>query len=468
MQFATLAPTPRPGAMRMRSAAATEPEMAAAGPPATPGQRLEAANERIRDACVARRFADAAQAARAALPHCEAGSVRESLMRLLAQARPGAVDAPGEDRLWMLQRLDGTMVALVRLRDNGEVANGAHANESRWTLRDGHLLLCAPNGQPTTAFTLGGRHQGRRVFAGLFMDSLTVHVLTEVDCAYSQLRSLDPELTGAFASLFAPDQLATPPLPAQPAVLLAAPRTGSHLLLNLLNSSGRVFFDAELLNPVQISMFGHNVRPEEAGALYSLRANDPVHFLKVMLARSHHSDGRLLDGVPVRGFKLFPQQSERALAWVLAEPAMRIVHLHRANLLAEFSSLLVAYAGGHWVGGPSTLKARRIAFDDQRFLRFVEMKRRALGRLRERLAVRGGDVAEIEYSAFSHTSLNQLLSFLLRGQPSDVAMSALGLQQQLNECVIDRFDNPADVHRCLAAIGHEDWAGIERPAVDGL
>ena len=137
-------------------------------------------------------------------------------------------------------------------------------------------------------------------------------------------------------------------------MLLAAPRTGSHLLLNLLNSSGRVFFDAELMNLVTISVFGENLKPEEAGALYALRANDPVSFLKVMLSRSHHTDARRLDDVAVRGFKLFPHQSHDAFDWVLGEPSMRVVHLYRENLLAEYSSLLVAYAEGHWVGGPPT------------------------------------------------------------------------------------------------------------------
>jgi len=473
MQFATLAPTPRPGLPRKQP---VQPVQPAAGPampaqpaePApTPEELFKVAELAIGKACIARRFADIAQAARAVLPHRAPGSPDQSVMRVLSQASAGVIEAPGESTLWVLQRLDGKLVAMIRLRDNGEVANATHANEARWTMQDDRLLLCAPHGQPTTAFTAAGRRDGRRVLVGLFMDGKTVHVLTEVDCAYSRLRSLDPELVGPFATLFAPAQMTAPTLPAQPAVLLAAPRTGSHLLLNLLNSSGRVFFDAELINPLHISMFGSDVTAEDAGALYTLRSNDMSHFLKIMLSRSHHSDGRLLDDVPVRGFKLFPQQSRGALDWALAEPSMRFVHLYRANLLAEFSSLLVAYAKGHWVGGPAALKHHRIPFQAERFLRFVEMKRRYLDYLRERLAQRGADVTEIEYSAFTRESVNQVLSFLLRA-PSDADMNALGLERQLNERVIDRFDNPDDVRRCLAAIGHDAWAGVEAPSVDGL
>jgi LPS sulfotransferase NodH len=468
MQFTTLAPTSRPGALR-RPPLTDAPAVAAARPaPARPDPAalFDATTEVVREACVTRRFDHVVEAARTALPHCEAGSPRQTLMKLLAGATPAAPAAPGESRLWLLQRLDGSMVGLVRLRDDGEVAGARHTNESRWSLRGHHVVMCSPEGQPTTAFTLAGESEGRRVLLGLFMDSQTVHVLSEVDCLYSKLRQLDPELVGPFGGMLQAGQL-QPALPAQPAVLLAAPRTGSHLLLNLLNSSGRVFFDAELMNLVTISIFGQNLKPEEAGALYSLRANDPVNFLKVMLSRSHHIDGRRLDDMAVRGFKLFPHQSHDAFDWVLAEPSLRIVHLYRENLLAEYSSLLVAYAEGHWVGGPASLKSRRIAFQPERFKRFVDTKRQYLDDVRGKLANRGGDVIEIEYSAFSRQTVNQVLAFLLK-TPSDADLDALGLGRQLNERVIDRFDNPDDVKRCLAEIGQERWAGIEQPEVKGF
>jgi LPS sulfotransferase NodH len=433
----------------------------------TGAETPEQIDDLIRRACRHGRPADAVAAAKAALPAAETGSPRRSLLRELAAMQPMAATPPGETSLWLLRRLDGSMVGLFRLRDDGSVGVNPHPNESHWSLRNGRLDLNAPDGRATTRFMLSGQVDGRRVHVGLFMDDVHVHVLSEVTCQYAQLRLLDPELVGPFAGTFPPDRLAAPAMPAQPAVLLAAPRTGSHLLLNLLNSSGRVFFDAELLNSAHISIYGSDIKHEDAGALYTLRANDPLHFIKVMTTRSHHSDGRLLDDVAVRGFKLFPQQSHRALDWVMNEPRMRIVHLVRANLLAEFSSLLVAYAQGHWVGGPASLKHHRIHFQPARFERFVAMKAQYLASLRERLARREGDAIEIEYSAFSRESVNQVLSFLLQS-PTDDSLNAQGLQKQLAERVIDRFDNPDDVRRCLAHMGKESWADVERPAVDGL
>ena len=141
---------------------------------------------------------------------------------------------------------------------------------------------------------------------------------------------------------------------------------------------------------------------------------------------------------------------------------MRIVHLHRANLLAEYSSALVAYAEGHWVGGPAELKTRRLPFQRQRFLDFVALKQRYLEHLRERLATRGSDFVEIEYSEIAHASVNRVLSFL-HGAPSNVGLSTLGIERQLNATVVERFDDGDAVRRCLDELGHPAWAGVEQP-----
>lgn len=421
--------------------------------------------DHVRRACRTGRLDLAVAAATAALPRAEPNSPASTQLRDLSRASRAELAPPGEDRLWLLRRFDGSMIAMLRLRDDGTVAGRVHANESRWSMRDGVLQFVGPDGRATTRFTLHGESGGRRLHAGLFMDDQTVHVLTEIDCAYARLCLLDPELVGPFAGHFRPEQMAVPPLPEKPAVILAAPRTGSHLLLNLLNSSQRVFFDAELMNPSTISIFGSDIPYDGAGLLYILRRNDPLAFARVMMARSHHTDGRMLDGVAVRGFKLFPQQSVKVYDWVVGDPDFRLVHLHRANLLAEYSSLLVAYAEGHWVGGPESLKQHRILFQPERFRRFVQMKTIYLDGLRERLARRHGPSIEIEYSAISPASVHGVLSMLLDDPAVDAPLSALGLRQQLNESVIDRFANPDDVRRCLDGMGREAWAGVERAEV---
>ncbi len=431
-------------------------------PMPTSADTPEQTAEYVRRACRAGQLELAASAAAVVLPNAEPNSPLATLLRDVSNMRRAPLARPGEEALWLLRRLDGSLIALLRLRDDGSVVGRVHPNESRWTFSDGRLNFVDAEGQVSTRFVLHGVIGDRRILVGLFKDDQVVHVLTEIDCAYSRLCLLDPELVGVFAGHFRPEQMAIPPLPPKPAVILAAARTGSHLLLNMLNSSQRVFFDAELMNPAQISVFGGDIPVEGAGMLYTLRHNDPTVFARVMMARSHHTDGRMLDAVEVRGFKLFPQQSHRVLDWVIGEGAFRIVHLYRENLLAEYSSLLVAFAEQHWVGGPESLKRYKIAFQPERFRQFVQMKTVYLDGLRERLARRTGASVEIEYSAISRESVNGVLSMLLDEPNFDAELSALGLRQQLNQNVIERFENPDDVRRCLAELGHESWAGIER------
>jgi LPS sulfotransferase NodH len=171
--------------------------------------------------------------------------------------------------------------------------------------------------------------------------------------------------------------------------------------------------------------------------------------------------------VPVRGFKLFPHQSPQLTRWALAEPDVKIVHLWRANLLAEYSSLLLALEHGHWVGGPQNLKQQRVEFDAPRFLRFVAAKTAHLDRLREQCARREGGFVEIEYSALDRTAVERVLQHL-GVEGGGAQMSSLGLPRQGAERVIDRFADSDAVMRCLQTIGREAWAGVERATVAAL
>jgi LPS sulfotransferase NodH len=398
----------------------------------------------------------------------DVGAAQASLWRELADAKPAPVDAIDPGAVWMLRRGDGSFVGTYRLGEDGRVGLYPHPNESRWSLQQGVLRLQTPQGETTTTFTLALSSQGRRCFVGLFRDGSTLHVLSQIECAFGRLVVADPEQAGCH------DFTAAPPpdgsrwdAAIQPAVLLAAARTGSHLLLNLLNSTGRVFFDAEIMNFGKISTFGHDLPIERSAHLNRLRADDPAAFARVMLSRSYHLDGRRLDDVRVRGFKLFPEQHPALARWVIADPSVRIVHLFRANLLAEYASLLTAMENGHWVGGADKPKPQRIDFDAPRFLRFVAAKAAHWSRLREQCAQREGGFVEIEYAAIDRAGIERVLRHL--GAEGNAAeMSSLGLPRQGVERVIDRFSEPDAVMRCLEGIGQAQWAGIERATVARL
>ena len=418
--------------------------------------RYERAAEVMRQACRNGSLAEASAAAAAAMPTVEPHAPRVGLLHALVQAQPAAMVAPGENRLYLLHRMNGAPMALLRLRDNGLISASGGSELARWTLADGQIELHGRDGRASSRFALAGeRADGQRLYLGESLQDGSLHLLSEVDCTYSRLRMLDPELAGPFCGLYDIDQMVFADLPPQPVVVIATPHTGSQRLLRLLNSHPHSFVDGELLHPQYIGLYGGELRSDEAGALYSLRAKDPMYFSRMMMNRSHHSDGRDLTQVPMRGFTFNPMHSRQTLDWVMDTKPIRVVHLVRDNLLAEYASLVA--------GGADSPRRPRMQFEPERFERFVDMKQRYLGMLRERLDKRSGAWAEIETSAFNRDNIQALLSFL-NGSPSNAPLPVSSLARTRTERPIERFDNPEAVRQCLTRLGAEHWAEGEGPA----
>ena len=273
----------------------------------------------------------------------------------------------------------------------------------------------------------------------------------------SRLLGLDPELVAPFCALFDADALLPATLPARSALLLAAPHCGSNTLLAALNHSAAISFDGDLLAPLAIGLAEGALPLAQAGALHDLRAKDPAWFARMVLNRSHDSAGRDLSTRTVRGFTLAPVHSRPALDWAIGEPSLRIVHLVRSNLLAEFADTLA--------GPPGAAVHTPLHFETERFLRFVGMKQRYLDSLRQRLVQRDGDTVEIDSSRLNAATLDALIGFLTEQPTPDSALA--GLLPPSPRPVLDRFDNPAAVRHCLAALGQPGWAGVEGRQTDG-
>lgn len=419
--------------------------------------RLEQALAAMRLACRSGDMAGLNRAAEAAMPRrdsADAQLARRSLLRLLTDTRQVPLQRPDENRLYLLRRINGAPIALLRLRDDGSISVShmgsatQGAAPSHWRLHADALELLHANGRSASRLPISGVQQGLRVYVGESAHEAALHVLAEVRCTYSRLRMLDPELSDAFGALFNTDAMVPVALPERPVVVVATPHTGSTRLLRLLNSCPQVLIDNEIMRPEAIGMAGVDLKAEDAGALLTIRAKDPVYFARVMMARTHHLDGRGLDGVPVRGFVLNPAHTQATLDWALNESAVTMVHLVRDNLLAEYASILA--------GGPDSPRRARVHFDALRFERFMTMKQRWLQSMRQRLEQRRGAWAEIETAAFTQDNLQQLLHFICPGA-DEASLPPASLARQRPERVLERFDNPDEVRTTLAALGREDW-----------
>ena len=430
-----------------------------AGLTLTPHSSVERTATLLRAACHRGQLEDASAAARVALGVVEPQSPHAALLRALAQAQPDLMQAPEEQRLYLLRRQDGTAQGLMRLRDNGRLGAAPPAGIARWSLQQGNLVLSGDDDQPRLRFALCGHLDGARLYLGEALIDSTPVLLQELRCTFSRLRGLDPELVAPFCALFDAQALVPAHLPARSALLLAAPHCGSDTLRSALSHNAALSFEGDLLAPLGIGLAEGVVPPDQAGALYDLRAKDPVWFARMVLNRSHDSTGRDLGTGAVRGFALAPVHSRPALDWAIGEPSLRIVHLVRSNLLAEFADTVAGQTGAH-VAAATTLH-----FEAERFLRFVGMKQRYHDSLRQRLVQRDGDTVEIDSSRLNAATLDALLGFLTDQAAPESA--AAGLPAPPSSPVLNRFDNPAAVLHCLDALGQSGWADVEGRLPDG-
>jgi len=483
MNATALAMPPLPPALGLQHDAAAPPVARIGGLALLAATCVEQTAEALRWACRRGQLEDASAAARTAMPLAAAHSPHWAMLRVLAQAQPTLMVAPEERRIYLLRSADGTACGLMRLRESGRIGRvgpmddmgdmgdmgridhlgrmglGQAAETVRWALRDGDLELCDALGRVSSRFVLCGERAGLRLYLGEQLADGTPQLLQEVRCTFSRLSLLDPELADAFCGLYDADALVADDLPAKPALLLASPHSGADQLASVLNRHGEVFFDGEPLHPQAIHLAEGRLAPNLATTLHAIRQKDAPWFARMVLGRTVDSAGRDLSVVPVRGFTMAPAHHKGALDWAIAEPALRIVHLVRSNLLAEFADILQAQSSA-----PAGTASAGLHFEPERFARFTDMKQRYLSSVRSRLMQRNGDTVEVDSSRLNAATIAELMGFLTdTDPPRDGVVEAPAPRARR---VIERFDNPEAVLHCLQATDRLGWAEIEGTVPD--
>jgi hypothetical protein len=85
-------------------------------------------------------------------------------------------------RHWRFRRADGTLLAPeLKFTESGDIQGATHPNESRWSVREGHLLIFNKDGTMTTRFDrLRRGSDGRLILLGQFqLASGIAHILEE-------------------------------------------------------------------------------------------------------------------------------------------------------------------------------------------------------------------------------------------------------------------------------------------------
>jgi LPS sulfotransferase NodH len=179
-------------------------------------------------------------------------------------------------------------------------------------------------------------------------------------------------------------------------VIVATERTGTNLLVSLLNQYEKCFCGNELFNPVTIRrdiIPWHDIEEPEHARLIALRRVDSVKFWDELCVIS------LSRGIRVVGFKLMYHHALKEaslLEHLLTDRSIRIIHLTRRNLLRRLVSEKQARTTDQWavkfganvdpaprvevtmhdlVGSIRSTEARQAEFDsmfsDHRVLRLI-------------------------------------------------------------------------------------------------
>jgi LPS sulfotransferase NodH len=131
-------------------------------------------------------------------------------------------------------------------------------------------------------------------------------------------------------------------------VIVGTARTGSTLLINLLRGHSQVRVFGELFRSPEA--IGWDVKPFatlQSFDVVSLYRADPVAFLE------NHVFRRWPRPCGAVGFKLFyyhARTPEHSVVWdyLAADPEIRVLHLRRRNLLAQYYSLRLAHQTNSW------------------------------------------------------------------------------------------------------------------------
>ncbi|MEM8664273.1 MAG: hypothetical protein AAGF49_09160, partial [Pseudomonadota bacterium] len=231
--------------------------------------------------------------------------------------------------------------------------------------------------------------------------------------------------------------------------ILSSPRTGSTILCNLLNGTRGHLCHYELFHA---DMIQYADREELGEGALAQRDADPVRFLSEVF------DSADDDGYALCGFKHFDHLSPEVTDAVMADRSIRLIHLVRENVLAQFSSEEIAADGNRWFAGSrdATAPARLIQFDAERFEAFRALKQDILTRRTAAFAAHERAPLFLDYTVLTAPRTAARLTDFLGVEV--VPRDAYDFARQNTAEILERFSNPEAVSAHLAAHGLERWS----------
>ncbi|CAH0187153.1 hypothetical protein [Roseomonas sp. CECT 9278] len=235
------------------------------------------------------------------------------------------------------------------------------------------------------------------------------------------------------------------------AVLLAHARSGSTLLMDVLDAQPDTSFAHEMFHQKTVNLPDYmGIARRDAAALKPERDADPNGFLD-----------RVVAACPTRifGFKWFRGHAPAVRDRLVADPAWRVVILHRENFLALFASQRTARITGRYMArdaGAIPPTAPPLPFDADEFLREHRRYRDYYDGLLRQCDGAGKAFHLVEYRQLSHPAvLRNVARHIGVEAPT---LPAPRLVKQGSARLLARFADPGQVQRTLDRLGRPQWA----------
>ena len=234
--------------------------------------------------------------------------------------------------------------------------------------------------------------------------------------------------------------------------ILAVARSGSSYLTTTLRSHPDIYIHGEIFHENTSVHIQEQARNQID---LSIREKSPIKFVREI----YNAD----QGKKAVGFKIWKSQNLKAVNYIIKRKGIKKIVLERKNLLASFSSLMIARQTQVWNLSPeratrSTYKTPQIKFNKQAFLKYARKQLQFYNFYKDEISASGQDYLLVDYQKhIMNENLDNVLNFLKLGTQFDLTGNKVKLNKQSN--ILDRFV-PEDHHNiieCLEEMNQTNW-----------
>jgi len=238
--------------------------------------------------------------------------------------------------------------------------------------------------------------------------------------------------------------------------IVASPRTGSSHLTNLLNSRADVLCNGEILHPkkVFVNWRKKHRTPEKLAELFQLRGTSPVEFLERIFEMNYDR--------PNVGFKILRGQQKHVFDRIIEDHAIRKIILFRRNVLANYSSRLIAGETGQYAlnsrkASQQSGERLTVPFDADEFIFFRRKYESYYAAVMDALLESGQNFHMINYEEINNPHFFKPVLGYIGADLSGDASEGKHIKQNPSN-IVSRFSNPEVVEAFLREHALPHWS----------